>query len=58
MIDEIAEMLELQRHENLGVISPRSANDPFIQTARLLRTKHVNTWHVKPSPDALLRTAT
>ena len=49
-IDAIAEDFEVNRLVHMGVLAPLEDDDPFVHTARLLSTKYVTTWRLKPDP--------
>ena len=49
-IDAIAEDFEVNRLVQMGVLAPLEDDDPFVHTARLLSTKYVTTWRLKPDP--------
>ena len=43
-------LLLKNRLVQMGVLAPLEDDDPFVHTARLLSTKYVTTWRLKPDP--------
>ena len=49
-LDSLADWHEMNRLSKLGVLVEIDASDEAVSTSRLLSTKHVRTWRIKPDP--------